>query len=429
VGFLISTLREAGHRVIFRDPYLRSDPEFPSAEMLQREEVDLVGIYSNTICFQDTLRMCRRLQQLREEGKWSGRIAVGGPHASVMPESLPDYVDHVVIGEGEGVITELAEGKAQRGVLRGPIVKDLDALPRLPYDLFARMPYDFTHPALDRQPVYTLNTSRGCPYGCTFCSVRSVWGRSYRAMSAERVLADVEWLIKDFGAGGVYFREDHFTLNPDRTRAFCELVLDRGVDFQWGCESRADSLSPELLKLMHRAGCRWLYIGVESGSARMLEKFNKKETTDDFRKAFAWCRDAGISTYASFVVGAPGETARDLMRTLAFARELRADSSTFNVFVGIPYSPLYDEAVRSGLVQYKDANGLLYLRGHNQRVMAFCGYKTVNKRIPGTENRIEVEGLKWLFRCTSRLPLLHKVTKWAINKILLLCALQTQPLA
>ncbi len=420
VGFLISVLRNGGHRVIFRDPYLRFDPDFPSADLLRGENVELVGIYSSTICFQDTLRMCRRLQEFREAGCWSGRIAVGGPHASVAPETIPEYVDHVVIGEGENLIVPLAEGRAQRGVQRGKAVEDMDALPRLPYDIFVRMPYNFGHPELDPGPIYTLNTSRGCPFACTFCSVRSIWGRSFRAMSAERMVSDVEWLMRDFGARGIYFREDHFTLSTLRTRRFCELILKKGVDFVWGCESRADALDPDLTRLMHRAGCRWLYIGVESGSPRMLQRFNKQETREDFLNAFRWCRQAGIKTYASFVIGAPGEGRVDLARSLKFARELTPDSVTFNLFAGIPYSPLYREAVDKGLVQYTDENGLLYLKGHNRRVLAIYGPHKTERLIPGTEKRVEVALLKILYGLTSRWAPLYRMTRRLVRRLLLL---------
>lgn len=422
LGILLSVLREAGHRVLFRDPYLDFDPDFPGPDLLRGEDVELVGIYSNTICFQDTLRMCRRLQRLRQDGLWDGRIAVGGPHASVAPDTLPSYVDHVVVGEGEELICDLAEGTAPRGVLRGPLVEDLDSVPRPPYDLFTNMPYQFDHRAMDCEPVYMLNTSRGCPYRCAFCSVRSIWGRTYRAMSAGRVLDDVEWLVTDYDARGVYFREDHFTLSPERTRAFCEGLLRRGLRIEWACESRADSLDPDLLRLMERAGCRWLYIGVESGSPRMLQIMHKEETLGDFRNAFGWCRQAGIKTYASFVVGMPGETPRDVRSTLRFAREIEPDSVTFNIFVGIPDSPWYQQARAEHLVRQRDANGLLFLKGHDLRALGVYGGYATRVVMSGSRLRWAARALGWLYDYCNRWPELRERLQNALRRMMLVHA-------
>jgi len=419
LGFLCSVLRQAGHRVIFRDPYLRYDPRFPSAEFLRDNAVGFVGIYSNTICLRDTLRMCSLLQRYRREGLWQGTIAVGGPHASVAPQTLLGAADYVAVGEGEPLIVHLVEGRLPRGVVRARPLEDLDSLPRPAYDIFSGLGYDDSHPALPVRPVYTLNTSRGCPYGCTFCSVGSVWGRSYRCMSAERVVDDVEWLMRDFGARGIYFREDHFTLSRSRTREFCELVLRRRLRFLWACESRADSLDRDLLRLMRRAGCRSLYIGVESGSPRVLKNLKKGETLSDFRRVFRECRRIGIRTYASFIVGTPGERARDVLSTLLFARRL-ADSRSFNVFVGIPYSQLYRDARRKRAVGFIDASGLEYMKGHNRRVLAVYGPSGRTKTVPGAQDSLGVRLLVWLLGTAERVPLVGRRIAWLMRKALLL---------
>ena len=106
-------------------------------------------------------------------------------------------------------------------------------------------------------------------------------GKTYRYMSAERVVQDIEFMIKHHGARGIYFREDHFTLNKQRTIDFCESLLKKNIEIDWFCETRVDQLDDfEYQKLMKDAGCRVFYIGVESGSPRMLEFYKKGETRE-----------------------------------------------------------------------------------------------------------------------------------------------------
>ncbi|GAB4257060.1 MAG: radical SAM protein [Deferrisomatales bacterium] len=379
VGFLIAVLKRRGHRVHFSDEYLRPS-SILSSGFLQQQRIDAVGLYANTICYQKTLGALHTLDALRRRGLWRGKILVGGPHTAVALDTIPDFVDHVVLGEGELCVPQLVEGARTERVVVGQKVKDMDALPRPAWEEFVWRPYDWGHPWVSGRPVFTLNTSRGCPFACSFCSVQAVWGRSYRYMSAERILDDVEYMQKAYGMQVAYFREDHFTLNKKRTVAFCEGLLQRDLGLQWMCETRADDLDdPQYVELMARAGCRALYIGVESGSPRMLSFFNKGETTELFQKAFHNTRQFGIKTYASFVVGAPNETREDVQKTLEFIRLIQPDYYNLNVYVGLPGSDLYDYVRTHQLYEYEDENRVLYLKGHDRRVDEFAGGNPLRK--------------------------------------------------
>ena len=178
-----------------------------------KKATDAVGIYANNICYASTRRMLALFQEKRERGEWKGKILVEGPHTSVGAQEIPDFVDHIVIGEGEVSVPKILEGEIKDRILTGEKVEDLDSLPRPTWDKFLSLPYQWSHHWNRSKPLYTMNTSRGCPFGCRFCSVKSIWGKSYRAMSAARVVEDVEHLVRDHGASGIYFREDNFTLS------------------------------------------------------------------------------------------------------------------------------------------------------------------------------------------------------------------------
>ncbi|GAI53155.1 unnamed protein product, partial [marine sediment metagenome] len=177
IGFLISSLRNAGHKVFFIDNYLQPS-NFLETDWLQKNQIDFVGIYANTICFRDTLRMMHKLEHLRQTGKWKGRIIVGGPHTTVAVHTIPDFVDYVVQGEGEHAILDIVEDKVTQRIVSYPRIKNLDELPMPAWDYFVKLPYNWGMNFLPETPVFTMNTSRGCPFKCEFCSVGSIWGKN-----------------------------------------------------------------------------------------------------------------------------------------------------------------------------------------------------------------------------------------------------------
>lgn len=372
IGFLISVLRNAGHEVFFIDNYLQPS-NFLETDYLQRNKIGFVGIYANTICYRDTLRMFYRLEFLRRSGRWNGKIIVGGPHATVALDTIPGFVDHVVQGEGEQAILDIVEGRVNDRVVCLPPVKNLDDLPMPAWDYFINLPYKWSVDWFSVTPIFTMNTSRGCPFRCSFCSVGSIWGKQYTYFSAERIVSEIEYLIKQYNAKGIYFREDNFTLNKSRLRRFCELLIEKDLRIPWFCESRVNTLDRETVELMHRAGVRAFYFGVESGSQRILDFLQKDISIEQTRTAFRLCHEFGIKTAASIIVGVPTETEDDREATRRLIREIKPTVTWYNVFVGIPNSRLYRYSIDNKLYEFVDDRGLVYLKGHNDLVKQFYG--------------------------------------------------------
>lgn len=383
IGFLISSLRNAGHKVFFIDNYLQPS-NFLETDYLRENEIDYVGIYANTICFRDTLRMMHKLEHLRQTNKWNGKIITGGPHTTVAVNAIPDFVDYVVQGEGEQAILDIVEGKVTQRLVSYPRIENLDALPMPAWDYFAKLPYDWKVRFFEDQPVFMMNTSRGCPFKCQFCSVGSIWGKKYTYFSAERIVSDVEYLIKRYGLKGVYFREDNFTLNKERLRKFCNLILERGIKISWVCESRVSNLGRNLIGLMAQAGAKGFYFGIESGSQRILDFLQKDITIRQIKDVFQWCHEFNIKVAASLIVGVPGETESDRRKTDELLKAIRPDVVWTNIFVGIPDSKLHHFALDNRLYEYIDDRGLVYLQGHNDRVQCYYG-NGLNAGIPDDE--------------------------------------------
>ena len=370
LGSLISVVRKEGHKVFFIDNYLKPS-RFIEEDYLQKNKIDFVGIYANTICYRDTLNMFNKIENLRSKRLWNGKIIVGGPHTSVAVDTIPEFVDYIVQGEGERAILKIINGEAKKRIIREERIKDLDSLSIEPWDIFTKLSYDYTCPWMDIKPVFTMNTSRGCPFNCSFCSVGSIWGKQYTYFSADRIIYEIEYLINNFNAKGIYFREDNFTLNLKRTTEFCEKLIKKNINVYWACETRVDNMTEDLIELMSVAGCRGVYLGVESGSQKILEILNKKITVGQIKNAINWCKKYNIRTHCSLITGVPGETFEDYVQTKKLIDKLKPYRYGFNVFVGIPDSPLYQYVLDNNLYEYIDDIGLTYLPGYDIKVKFF----------------------------------------------------------
>lgn len=395
LGYLMQILRQDGHEVIFKDLYLNPAILEEIEPILIREAIEILGVSINTICYSGGMKILHIVNQLREKKRWHGKIVVGGPHASVFPETIPDYVDHVCIGEGEEVIKEIANGKALPRIVSGKRVQNLDDLPMVPYEEFITLPYSFSNQWMKQGRILTLNTSRGCPFSCQFCSVGSVWGNSYRFQSAERIIDEIIRLKTDFDAGGIYFREDNFTLDHRRVTEFCEGLLDRRLKLPWVCETRADTLTADTIKLMARAGCRGFYIGAESGSQRVLDYMKKGILLEQVENVVTEAKKVGIRCYLSFVLGVPTETDKERFATIIFIDRLKPYSYGLSVFAGIPFSSFYWQLLRDRNYTLITSSGIIYQKKHNQLVDQFVGNNDC--RVPKNINDAT----------TEMLPLLH----------------------
>ena len=205
--------------------------------------------------------------KLARKRGWKGKVVVGGPHAAVAPETIPDVADYIVQGEGEEAILEILNNSPTERIIRKPRIENLDALPLPAYDLFAEGGYDTTTDMIpESKNVFSYSTSRGCPFACSFCSAKNIWGRKYTCKSPERVVEDLGILKNKYDCDSVYFREDNLTIRRDRVLRICDIMRSKGLNLLWAAESRVDTLDRDLLEEMYAAGCRGLYFGVEAGS-------------------------------------------------------------------------------------------------------------------------------------------------------------------
>jgi len=185
------------------------------------------------------------------------------------------------------------------------------------------------------RPFLLFETSRGCPYECSFC-LKVMYAKGVRVKPAEQVMAEIERAISIAGPCYGYFIDLEFTTNRGHAMEICEGLNRRNHPFSWCCQTRADAVDAELLKHMKRAGCRLVHFGVESGSQRLLDGTNKKTNLHAIRRGIRLAREAGIETACFFMFGFPGELPSEMEETLIFAKELNPTYASFHMATPYP---------------------------------------------------------------------------------------------
>ncbi len=259
-----------------------------AAQSAASEKPDIIGVSLFSFNRHDSLLFIREVRPLLPNAK----IVVGGPHASFLSgELLKRYpeIDAVIEGEGEEVFLEyvdsLERGVHQGNILKGKRITDIDSLPNP--SLFRGKT-----PGINKNEQYkVIITSRGCPNDCTFCSSPAFWSRRVTFRSAESIVDEIEYVHKKYGI--IYFsiRDDNFTLRKDRVLTVSQMLKERSLYLMWNCQARVDSIDLEMLVAMKRSGLEHIQYGVESGSPRILKRYNKAINLDGIVRAAAMTRE------------------------------------------------------------------------------------------------------------------------------------------
>jgi radical SAM superfamily enzyme YgiQ (UPF0313 family) len=299
-------------------------------------------------------------------------IILGGPFASMNASHiLKDclYVDCVGVGEGEELLPDYLDNLNNPGNVAGlvwrkgdeiiqneprPLILDLDKFPypdreTLPIDYIESLPLDV--PAvLSLDKFCTMQTSRGCPYGCIYCDIPSLSDSRWRHRSAEHVLGEMQEL-NDRGYRSIYLTDDHFLLKRTRIADICNGIIERCLEFRWGCEGRVDSAAVDQLALMSKAKCNFLAFGVESGTQKILDRLGKNQTLKQIEYAVREAKRNGIErAHGFFLIGSPGETQAEIMQSFRFAARLELDTFSFNRLCAYRGTPLWQEYIDRGII-------------------------------------------------------------------------------
>jgi anaerobic magnesium-protoporphyrin IX monomethyl ester cyclase len=304
------------------------------------------------------------------------RIVLGGAHIDSTHDdvfSMTDCFDFAIHGEGEYALLEAIQRIGQPGAdalpdrLAGvgnviyrnaggevvcnparPFIANLDDLPSVDYDMVDARKYVI--PTMAGKYVISMMLSRGCPFKCTFCDAPITMGKKLRFWSIDRIVSDIRRYTDTYGCRNFVFKDSTFTANKKWTHQFCDAVIDAKLDIKWRCNTRVNLVTGPLLEKMKRAGCYVINFGVESGDPGILKTIEKETKIEDVYDAHRRCRELGIRTYATFLVGSPGETEETITNTIRVATGVRPNLAMFFVATAYPGTPLYDQAVPQGMV-------------------------------------------------------------------------------
>ena len=362
--------QKAGHEVKLLDLMEANDPAAALREAVHEFNPDVIGISVRNIDDQsmentqfllddvrDAVAVCRSLS--------NAPIVLGGAGYSIFPESSLEYLgaDMGIQGEGEkafpALLKRIEEGRDFSDVpglyvsAAGPrgeraFAKKLDEFPLPDTRSLSAARYH------DQEFWLPVQTRRGCPMKCSYCSTAVIEGCAIRKRSPEAV---VQWLGECARAGfsRFYFVDNTFNLPPSYARMLCSRLFEAKLNITWRCILYPVKIDEELVRLMAEAGCVEVSLGFESGHEPILHGMNKRFKPEDVRRTSELLGKYGIRRMGFLLLGGPGETKESAQESLAFADSLNLEAMKVSVGIRIyPYTALADTALEEGVIAPDD---------------------------------------------------------------------------
>ncbi len=368
LGYIAAVLEEGGYTNIkILDSQALNFTQNDYRKYLKRFKPDFLGIQALTPNFDAALAAAAIA---KEEG--IPIVALGGYHPTAMPDECLHLangnVDLLFRGEAEYTVLEFIkmyeQGKNWRDIKGisyldpqpihnppAPLIQDLDSLPLparhlLPMDKYKIFGSSF--------PATSVITSRGCPFSCDFCSVSAFYDAKWRPRSPEKIAEEIRFLREVMDIKATAFVDDLFFISSQRVKKLSS-ALSRIKDIYWGATTRADKGSLELLTMMRKAGCRLVFVGVESGNQRILDQIHKKTTLAQIERYFDNTKKARMDSLASVSFGFPGETQKTIVSTVNWVVEkLDPSLALFTLATPYPGTDFYRKMLEQGKIQEHD---------------------------------------------------------------------------
>lgn len=337
-------------------------------KMTSRFRPDLIVVDTSTPSIYNDVEVTGQLKDISRRAF----VILVGTHVSALPEEtlrMDERIDAVARHEYDYTLRDLAYALKENRDLenvqgisfrkgdeivsnpRRPYIKNLDELPFVSkvYKKFLKIGNYFNPNAL--YPMVTIITSRGCPFGCTFCVYpQTLTGRTYRLRSIENVVDEMEYIIEAFPQiKSIFFEDDTLTVNKKRCLELSDVIIKRGIKISWTANARV-GLDYETMKRMEEAGCRCLCVGFESGNQKILDSMKKNLRLEQMFEFMKNAKRAGILIHGCFIAGLPGETRQSLEQTLDLAKRLNPDTAQFYPVMVYPGTEAYNWYKERGLI-------------------------------------------------------------------------------
>jgi anaerobic magnesium-protoporphyrin IX monomethyl ester cyclase len=371
IAYIASVIRNAGHQVTLLD--FNSSTKDTLEKELKNNKIDLIGITVMIDSYLFTEEIIAVIKQISPEIP----IVIGGSLVTSSPEIIlkNTAADIAVLGEGEESFLEIIAAISSGDNLNKipgicfktggelhftpprPQLMNLDSIPFPAFALFDPRFYFKKKPGPEYlhgiYPYHTIMTHRGCPFSCKFCFTHSLWPK-ISCRSVENIIAELIWQLENFGVKGVYFNDANFGPTETRIQSICKGIIGAGLNIGFDCLMRAStvtSLSSVSLRLLQKAGCRGIRVGVESGAEKILQDATKGISLKQIREAVNIIKACGFSADGSFImIGHPTDTEASIAASYEFVSTLGLKSLSANFAIPLPGTPWYVEARKQGLI-------------------------------------------------------------------------------
>ncbi len=347
---LSGTLAER-HNISVIDAIADGLTEAAFLERFRTLQPDVVISLAGAVALDDDLRLLDTIAASGSRIIVTGDVFLDGPRNWL--ERYP-FIEAVIMDFTSGNINDYLERESEK--VPGIIIRSTSLTPAftrprgeefsLPiprHELFSSHNYNF--PFVRRKPFATVLTDYGCPFLCSFCIMATL---GYRYRTIDNVMAELHYIWK-LGKREIFFMDQTFGTIRQRALEMCRRMAEDGLKFGWVCYSRVDLVDRELLLAMSGAGCHTIIFGVESASEEILRIYRKGYTKQQIRTAFSLCRELGIRTVATFIIGLPEDSWDTAMETIDFLTDIKADFASFNIAVPRAGTSLRQDAIALGL--------------------------------------------------------------------------------
>jgi anaerobic magnesium-protoporphyrin IX monomethyl ester cyclase len=379
LGYIASTLRNAGHTVEVLDINGYRYPKDQVVHILEGKDPDIIFTGGIITVYNYLKWLTATVREIYGDIP----VIIGGSVSTSIPEIALSTLstDIACIGEGEVTTVEVADalesgrdlvgiqgiyykqdGRILKNAARPP-VRDMDQIPfpaydLLPMEIYVNNPVGYINKDKwgrgerlgDDVPRSTnINVTRGCPYRCAFC-YHDYLGPGYRHRSPRNILAEMDLLHERYGVEYFLWSDDESIIDRKFIRDFCDLMVHEGRDYQFSVSGRVNLVDEPLLTRLKEAGCSMVGYGIESGSQKILDAMNKGVTVEQAKRAVRLTQKIFGDADCSFMIGYPGETDETIRETEEFCRELELAPEVIFFATAYPGTRLYEYAKERGLI-------------------------------------------------------------------------------
>ncbi|HLG25024.1 MAG TPA: radical SAM protein [Candidatus Nanoarchaeia archaeon] len=382
LGVLLAYVRKQGFEIELWDYNVEDFTEESFAERLKSSKPDIIGLAAMTA----SIKTAHQLATYVKKYSPDTLTVAGGPHVDALPmESMNEFknFDIIVYGEAEDTFIELCQRIDKKEPLAGckgilhredgkiimeaprPLIQDLDKLPYAARDIVNFDNYKKAHVerGLSRRfmNIMEFMATRGCPAKCIFCASGANKPPTVRWRSIKHLLGEIDECVEKYGTNYVNFVDDTFTLKKNFVYEFCDAMKERGLE--WGCLTRVDCVTKEMLQRMVDSGCIRVSFGVETGSSRIMALNGKAVTIDKIRQAFKWSHEVKLRVIdGNFIIGShPDENYDDIEQTIKLIREIKPTFCSISLIVPIPGTAIYNMMKQEGLLLADDWEKFVYI--------------------------------------------------------------------